>query len=80
MLKAAEELGYKPNAIARMLINQSTGMVAVIISSQANVNYPEVLAQLNIHIAEKNRRVLLFTLDDAEHREPKLSSKYWLIR
>ncbi len=33
VLKAAEELGYKPNAIARMLINQSTGMIAVIISS-----------------------------------------------
>ena len=67
VLKAAEELGYKPNAIARMLINQSTGMVAVIISSRANVNFPEVLAQLNKHIAEKNKRVLLFTLDDAEH-------------
>ena len=69
MLKAAEELGYKPNAIARMLINQSTGMIAVIISSRANVNFPEVLAQLNKHIAEKNKRVLLFTLDDAEQLE-----------
>ena len=69
VLKAAEELGYKPNAIARMLINQSTGMIAVIISSRANVNFPEVLAQLNKHIAEKNKRVLLFTLDDAEQLE-----------
>lgn len=69
VLKAAEELGYKPNAIARMLINQSSGMIAVIISSRANVNFPEVLAQLNKHIAEQNKRVLLFTLDEAEQLE-----------
>lgn len=69
VLKTAQELGYKPNAIARMLINQNSGMIAVIISTRANVNFPEVLAQLNKHIAENNKRVLLFTLDEAEQLE-----------
>lgn len=66
VLATAKRMGYKPNAIARMLITQSSGMVAVIVSSRANLNYPEVLSLLNKQIAERNKRVLLFTLDDAE--------------
>lgn len=65
VIATANEMGYRPNAIARMLITKQSGMVAVIVSSRANVNYPEVLSQLNNHLANKNKRVLLFTLDDA---------------
>ena len=42
VMKAAKKLGYKPNAIARMLITQRSGMVAVIISSISNLIYPEL--------------------------------------
>lgn len=66
VLETAKKMGYKPNAIARMLITQSSGMVAVIVSSRANLNYPEVLSLLNKRIIERNKRVLLFTLDDAD--------------
>ena len=66
VLATAKELGYKPNAIARMLITKRSGMVAVILSSRANLNYPEVLSLLNKHISERDERVLLFNLDDAE--------------
>jgi DNA-binding LacI/PurR family transcriptional regulator len=65
VLATARELGYKPNAIARMLITKRTGMVAVILSSRANLIYPEVLSLLNKRLSEKNERVLLFNLDDA---------------
>ena len=44
--KAAKKLGYRPNAIARMLITQRSGMVAVIISSMVNLIYPELLTRL----------------------------------
>jgi DNA-binding LacI/PurR family transcriptional regulator len=64
VIATANEMGYRPNAIARMLITKQSGMVAVIISSRANVNYPEVLSQLNNYLAQQNKRVLLFTLDD----------------
>ncbi|MBO9490421.1 LacI family DNA-binding transcriptional regulator [Endozoicomonas sp. G2_1] len=66
VLDTAKKMGYKPNAIARMLITQQSGMIAVIVSSRANVNYPEVLSQLNKYIAQQNKRVLLFTLDSAD--------------
>ena len=36
VMKAAKKLGYRPNAIARMLITQRSGMIAVIISSISN--------------------------------------------
>lgn len=64
VLATAEELGYQPNAIARMLITKRSGMVAVILSSRVNLIYPELLSLLNKRLSEKNERVLLFNLDD----------------
>lgn len=66
VMAVANKMGYRPNAIARMLITKQSGMVAVIVSSRANVNYPEVLSQVSKQLAARNKRVLLFTLDDAE--------------
>lgn len=70
--KAASKLGYKPNAIARMLITQRSGMVAVIMSSMANYVYPELLTRLNEQLTAKGLRILLFTLDGAEELESVL--------
>jgi DNA-binding LacI/PurR family transcriptional regulator len=69
VMKAAKKLGYKPNAIARMLITQRSGMVAVIISSISNLSYPEVLSRLTDSLTEQNVKVLLFTLDRSEQLE-----------
>ena len=69
VMTAANEMGYRPNAIARMLITKQSGMVAVIVSSRANVNYPEVLSQVSKQLAARNKRVLLFTLDDADGQD-----------
>ena len=72
VMKAAKKLGYKPNAIARMLITQRSGMVAVIISSTSNLVYPELLSRLTDNLAEQNVKVLLFTLDGSEQLEDLL--------
>ena len=61
--KAAEELGYRPNAIARGLITQRSNLVAVIISKLTNLYYPEVLVQLTQRFSERGIRVLLFALE-----------------
>lgn len=64
VMKAAKKLGYKPNAIARMLITQRSGMVAVIISSISNLIYPELLSRITDQLSSRDVRVLLFTLDE----------------
>ena len=60
--KAAKKLGYQPNAMARGLITRRSNIVAVIISDLTNLNYPEVLSELNHRLSDKNVRILLFTL------------------
>ena len=76
VMKAAKKLGYKPNAIARMLITQRSGMVAVIISSNSNLVYPELLSRLTEQLARQNVKVLLFTLDGSEQLE-ELLEQVW---
>lgn len=61
-MAAANELGYRPNAIAQGLITRRSGMVAVIISNLTNLHYPEVLAELTQGLSARGARVLLFAL------------------
>ncbi len=63
VIDAANELGYRPNAIARGLITQRSNMVAVVISKLTNLYYPEVLVQLTQRFSEQGVRVLLFALE-----------------
>ncbi len=63
VMAAADKLGYRPNAIARGLITQRSNMVAVIISKQTNLYYPEVLVELTQRFSDRGIRVLLFTLE-----------------
>jgi DNA-binding LacI/PurR family transcriptional regulator len=63
VMAAADKLGYRPNAIARGLITQRSNMVAVLITQQTNLYYPEVLFQLTGRFSDRGIRVLLFTLE-----------------
>lgn len=63
VMAAANKLGYRPNAIARGLITKRSNMVAVIITQQTNLYYPEVLFQLTGRFADRGIQVLLFTLE-----------------
>ena len=61
VMRAVEELGYQPNAIARGLITRQSNIVGVIV---ANLNfYPEVLSELSSRFTEHGKHVLLFALD-----------------
>ncbi|MEM7018124.1 MAG: LacI family DNA-binding transcriptional regulator [Pseudomonadota bacterium] len=62
VLKAAKELGYQPNAIARGLITRRSNIVAVIMAEFTHLNYPEVLSHLNRRLADRGIHILLFTL------------------
>ena len=63
VMKAAADLSYQPNLLARSLITRRSNMVAVVISQQTNLYYPEVLVQLSQRFSERGVRVLLFTLE-----------------
>ncbi|MGV7206511.1 LacI family DNA-binding transcriptional regulator [Oxalobacteraceae bacterium A2-2] len=62
VMEAAAGLDYIPNAAARSLITRRSNMVALIITNQANLYYPELLAELSRHVTRRGKRVLLFTL------------------
>ncbi|CAN7495335.1 MULTISPECIES: LacI family DNA-binding transcriptional regulator [Duganella] len=63
VMKAAALLDYIPNAAARSLITRRSNMVAVLITNQANLYYPELLAELSQNLTTRGKRVLLFTLE-----------------
>ncbi|WP_371865243.1 LacI family DNA-binding transcriptional regulator [Duganella aquatilis] len=62
VMKAAALLDYIPNAAARSLITRRSNMVALIMTNQANLYYPELLAELSQQFTAHGKRVLLFTL------------------
>lgn len=62
VMRAARELGYTPNAIARSLITRRSNLVAVLISNLTSLYYPEVLSELAAHASRRGVRILLFTL------------------
>ncbi|MEM9529769.1 MAG: LacI family DNA-binding transcriptional regulator [Pseudomonadota bacterium] len=64
VMKAAQELGYQPNAIARSLITRRSHMVAVVISEKSTLYFPELLVALSQRLSEQGVRVLLFTLEN----------------
>jgi DNA-binding LacI/PurR family transcriptional regulator len=60
--RAAESLGYTPNAIARSLITRRSNLIAVLISNLTSLYYPEVLSELSAQAAAHGERILLFAL------------------
>jgi len=79
IVKAADALGYRPNAIARGLITRRSNMVAVIITNLTNMAYPEVLFQLNQRLVERGMHLLLFTLS-SERNVAQVLEEVWQYR
>jgi len=75
VMKAAEELGYEPNAIARSLITRRSNLVAILISNLTNLYYPEVLAELTQKFSAEGVRVLLFAMKRGGQTRTKPSNK-----
>jgi len=61
VLKAAEELGYHPNAIARSLITQRSNIIGIVMANITSPFYPYVLDKFLQHLAEIGKQALLFT-------------------
>lgn len=65
VMSAAKRLNYQPNAIARGLVTRRSNLVALIVSSQLNFYYPEVLFSLTESLSAQGMRALLFAVDSA---------------
>lgn len=58
--RAAEELGYRPNVIARSLITGRSRIIGLVVAYLENYFYPEALERLSNALQEKGYHVLVF--------------------
>ena len=65
VLAAAEQLGFRPNAMARGLATSRSGIVAVVLGTIGNPVYPAVLQALGRQLSARALQILLLTELDA---------------
>ena len=58
--RAADELGYRTNALARSLITGRSHLIGLLVAHLENYFYPEVLEKLSNALQDKGYRVLVF--------------------
>lgn len=72
--EAADQLKYRPNAFARSLISQKTGIIGFIMSNLQNPFYANVLSVCARALQEQGKQIMYFdsradqSLDDTIHR------------
>ncbi|MXP62322.1 LacI family DNA-binding transcriptional regulator [Roseomonas sp. M0104] len=62
VLRAAEELGYRPNVIAAALSRRRSSIVAIVMAELTNPFYPAVLERLTAALQAAGLQSLLFTV------------------
>lgn len=63
VIEAAKRLGYRPNAMARTIITRRSGLVAIVVAVDTNLQYPEALSELSRALSRSGRRIMLFAID-----------------
>lgn len=69
VLKAAAELGYRPNAIARAMISGKSRLIAMLVAYLDNQFYPIVLERLSRKLQHHGYTVLLFMTETGRQDE-----------
>lgn len=64
--KAAEELGYRPNSLARAMITGKSKIIGLVVSYLENQFYPIALEQLSRSLQEKGYHILIFMAADEQ--------------
>jgi DNA-binding LacI/PurR family transcriptional regulator len=62
IISLADELGYRPNAIARSLNQRRSGIVALVMGDMSNPFYPEALEDFSLRLQRAGRQLLLFVV------------------
>lgn len=58
--KAAEELGYRPNVLARSLITGRSRIIGLVVAYLDNQFYPDALERLSTALQERGYHILIF--------------------
>ena len=81
VLAAADELGYRPNVLARSMITGKSRLIGLVVAYLDNQFYPEILEKLSTSLQQRGYHVLVFmaqqtagNIDDAGGN-PRLSGR-----
>jgi len=66
---AIDELGYRPSAAARGLVNQRSGLVGIVMSGSHDVFYAEILDGVSSYLTENRFDMVPIILHGGHHRE-----------
>lgn len=58
--RAADELGYRPNVLARSLITGRSRIIGLVVAYLENYFYPEAVERLSVALQERGYHVLVF--------------------
>ena len=64
ILRAARELGYRPNVMARAVVTRRSNVVGLILFNETNRHHPGVLLALSQAFSKIGVRVMMFLLED----------------
>ena len=64
ILRAAREIGYRPNVMARAVVTRRSNVVGLILFNETNRHHPGVLLALSRAFSTIGVRVMLFLLED----------------
>ena len=67
VVAAAEELGYRPSAIPRIMLTQKSSLVAIVSGGLYNPFYAAVIELIASKIQERGNIVLFFTVNHGEY-------------
>ncbi|MCD7035136.1 LacI family DNA-binding transcriptional regulator [Metabacillus sp. GX 13764] len=73
VLKAANQLGYRPNALARGLIKKKTNMIGLVMGDIKNPFYPEILEKFTQGLQEKGFQVLFVQAANEEIQQEEIT-------
>ena len=60
VLAAADELGYRPNVLARSMITGKSRLIGLVVAYLDNQFYPEILEKLSTSLQQRGYHVLVF--------------------
>ncbi|WP_174291280.1 LacI family DNA-binding transcriptional regulator [Sphingomonas bacterium] len=66
IVRAASELGYRPNVMARAVATQRSNVIGLILFSETNRHHPEVLLALSRAFSALGLRIMLFLIEEDE--------------